>query len=205
MTAGQADNGLWGRSECDMAGHLNQVRDDPAALLLYLSGELDQAERQAVEARLSREPQLATTLEELRQLDAQARGCFAEDRTAPADELLVKRLVREMKRHRTELALRPTAAPARPTRRHWPWYAQAAAAVAAAFFIFLGLWSFGIIDGNPTLQPVQPPVAIDPNAEKTISTDALLVLLEQSLSGAHEETDLQLPEGPPESLNDLLL
>jgi anti-sigma factor RsiW len=141
-----------------MAGLIHNLENNEAVLLMYLADELPAEDRAEVEQMLRSDSGLAETLESLRRMQAQiAAGLEGMDAALPAaDEALVRRVSRQMRRHQVELAARP-APVVRPQRRWaWPWWAYTAASVAAVIFIVLGLWGIGVIEFEPPL-PEAPP------------------------------------------------
>jgi hypothetical protein len=76
-----------------------------------------------------------------------------------ANEMAVRRVLREMKRHHAELMLRPQPAPV-DAGRAWPLWAVPMAAAAAALFLFIGLWGVGVIEFDPVVGGVTGEIAI---------------------------------------------
>jgi anti-sigma factor RsiW len=113
--------------------------DDDRKLTAYLDGELDEAERAALDARLASDPSLRARLEALR---------AAADRTRLAFAALLETAPVASMRSRLDLAL--AAAPARagaPWRQRVGAIAAAAAIVAFAAGLGAGRWSVGSGEG----------------------------------------------------------
>jgi anti-sigma factor RsiW len=109
--------------------------DDDGKLSAYLDGELEEAERMAVEARLKGDPSLRARLDALRAAADRTRVAFAALlETAPLAEM------------RTRLDAALAASPPRvapPARRRVATIAAAAAILAFAAGLGAGRWSVG--------------------------------------------------------------
>src|SRR5687768_3642108 len=146
-----------------MSSLLHNLGSNEAILLMYLADELPREDRAEVERMLSSDAGLRAELDRLRGVDEMLSAAISADgsMSRAADQMAVRRVLREMKRHQTELALRPT--PAAPTQeRILPLWTVPFAAAAAALFLFIGLWGLGVIEFDPT--PVGPrTIALDPD------------------------------------------
>ena len=113
--------------------------DDDRRLTAYLDGELDDAERAALDARLIEDPTLRARLEALRAAAERTRLAFATLlETAPVADM------------RTRLSAALAAPPSRaapPWRQRVAAFAAAAAIVAFAVGLAAGRWSVGPDDG----------------------------------------------------------
>ena len=116
--------------------------DREAAIMLYVAGELEPAEREAFERRLASEPQLAAEVEQLRA----AQGAIAQtlervdaqQRMPVSEGVPVRRVSRSINGW---LAAR-TVSNMPPIKKGWPfpWWAYPAAAAACLIVGFL-VWS----------------------------------------------------------------
>ena len=134
--AGDADSGRTKRRVRDLA----TSDDDDRELTAYLDGELDEAERAALDARLEGDPTLRARLGALRAAADRTRLAFAALlETAPLADM------------RTRLDAALAASPARaapPWRQRVAATAAAVAIVAFAAGLGAGRWSAGF-DGEP--------------------------------------------------------
>ena len=130
-----------------MSSLLHKLGSSDAILLMYLADELPREDRAEVEQMLAKDATLRAEMERLREVHEMLAGAMAADggMSRAADEMAVRRVTREMKRHQAELALRPKATPS-DTRRAWPLWTVPLASAAAAMFLFIGLWGMGVID-----------------------------------------------------------
>ncbi len=111
----------------------------------------------------------------MRGLEEQAFGVLAQadtaDTRAAADESHIRRVVRELRRRQIELAIRPASTAPSTPRRPWPRWAYAAAGVAAAIFIVLGLFATGIIELPIRNGPIAGPNVTQPTDEIVVSSE----------------------------------
>lgn len=196
-----------------MAGYLHELQNNEAVLLMYLADELSAEDRAEVEQMLRTDGGLRAMLDELRDLHERTFSALAaldEDRERGfgSADAVVRRTLREMRRRQLELAARPAPVPRTPPSifSRWPWYAYAAASVAASIFVVLGLWGVGIIDFRPSLPGAAGPggIQVDDVAaaeqereEVLVLFDALINSLDRS-SASHEEQERPLREIPEE-------
>ena len=133
-----------------MSSLLHKLGSNEAILLMYLADELPREDRAEVERMVSADAGLRADLDRLRGVDELLAGAMSADggMSRAADEMAVRRVLREMKRHQTELALRPQPAPP-STGRALPIWTYPIAAAAAALFMFIGLWGMGVIEFDP--------------------------------------------------------
>jgi len=126
--------------------------DREAAIMLYVAGELEPAEREAFERRLSAEPQLAAELEQLRA--AQRSVATALERVDAHQRLPVSEgvAVRRVSRAITGWLADRTVSTMPPIRKGWPfpWWSYPAAAAACLIVGFL-VWST-----NQEVAPMSP-------------------------------------------------
>ena len=130
-----------------MSSLLHKLGSSEAILLMYLADELPREDRAEVEQMLAKDATLRAEMDRLREVHEMLAGAMAADggMSRAADEMAVRRVTREMKRHQVELALRPKATPT-DARRAWPLWTVPLASAAAAMFLFIGLWGMGVID-----------------------------------------------------------
>jgi hypothetical protein len=124
-----------------MSSLLHKLGSNEAILLMYLADELPREDRADVEQMLSSDAHLRAELDRLREVHEMLAGATSADggMSRASNEMAVRRVLREMKRHQTELALRPAPAPAH-TAPAWPVW---------TFPLVVGLWGFGVIDFEP--------------------------------------------------------
>ena len=134
-----------------MPVQLDQL-DREAAVMLYVAGELEPAEREAFERRLASEPQLAADVEQLGAaqgtIASALGGVDAHQRLPVSEGVAVRRVSRSMN---AWLAAR-TVSTMPPIRKGWPfpWWAYPAAAAACLIVGFL-VWST-----NQEVAPMSP-------------------------------------------------
>ena len=171
-----------------MASVLQQLEGNDALLLMYLAGELPEADRAEVERMLSVDAGLREQLERLRE----AHGWFTEEMTrddrsvrlAVSQGAAVRRVGRAMRQwHARRLAEAPVAAAA-PSGLRYPWWAYPLAAAASVVIAFLVWWGNTdrpvVSDHNVAMvnQPPDDPLAgIDSRALEEYEAD----MLQQSL------------------------
>jgi len=150
---------------------LNKLDSNEAVLLMYLAEELPAEDRAEVEQMLAGDGALREQLECLRQVQSVVSGHFAIEQQRQAfknDEAVVRRTLREMRRHKLESAARPAvegAAQRWRLLRNWPRWAYPAAAAAAVLFVLLGLWGVGVINLGPDLATRPPSWPQSPDDE----------------------------------------
>jgi hypothetical protein len=153
-----------------MSSLLHKLGSNEAILLMYVADELPREDRAEVERMLSSDANLRIELDRLRGVDEMLSGATSADggMSRAADEMAVRRVLREMKRHHAELVLRPKPVPPTTQRVLSLWTIPFAAA-AAALFLFIGLWGFGVIEFDPvTVGP--GPIVVGDNPD-TIDDD----------------------------------
>jgi hypothetical protein len=134
-----------------MPVQLDQL-DREAAIMLYVAGELELAEREAFERRLASEPQLAADVEQLRAaqgtLATTLQRVDAQQRLPVNEGVAVRRVSRTIN---AWLAAR-TVSSMPPIRKGWPfpWWSYPAAAAACLIVGFL-VWST-----NQEVAPMSP-------------------------------------------------
>ena len=176
-----------------MPEDLNHLSDD-AVLMLYLADELSASQRAQVEKRLVTDAAFRAGCESLRILNSETRRFVSADSAASstelADEMTVRRVVREMNKRRLELVARPAASSA-PRRRAYPAWIYPLAACAAIVFLVLGMWGVGVIDYDPPTKPI----TIDDTPMIEHDEDALELGLEPDQELAElDEAELHLAE-----------
>jgi anti-sigma factor RsiW len=170
-----------------MAGILHDLENNEAILLMYLADELGEQDRAEVEHMLGRDGGLRAELEELRAMQQGVVGGIGrldEIEVVPGcDEAAMRRLLREMKRYQTELALRPASSESPSRFRRLPAWSYPLIGAAAVIFILLGLWGVGVIElpspkdvtaGNLPTSRVNEPTERDiaRNLEASLETDS---------------------------------
>jgi anti-sigma factor RsiW len=124
-----------------MSGQLNDL-DGDSLLMLYVSGELSNGEKAALERRLASEPALAAELEKLRAAQAFCAEAFAAaDATAtlPVGEgVAVRRVSRAMQQWQVDRIR--VAAPTQKKGLPLPWWSYPVAVAASVIIGFL-VWS----------------------------------------------------------------
>jgi hypothetical protein len=127
-----------------MPTFLEQLENNEAILLMHLAGELSQADRDEVEAMLSRDAGMRAALAELTALHAEVNAMISGTDSATAlagREMAVGRVMRALKQQSERDAASVTYAkpqPAHVLRIAWWVYPLAAAAL---FMVAMILWS----------------------------------------------------------------
>ncbi|MEA2708349.1 MAG: hypothetical protein QOF78_950 [Phycisphaerales bacterium] len=181
--------------------------DREAAMMLYLAGELEPAERDAYERRLAAEPQLAAELQQVRQAHASitAEIEHADSRTRlPASEGVV---VRRVSRAIGSWLANRGAAPAAPVKKGWPlpWWSYPTA-VAASLLVGFLVWSsrqeVGPIDATPEVTRELSMI----EAEQSELADWLASSLDSTADATMDrEVEQILSAGGAEDLNSVYL
>jgi len=144
-----------------MADLLKSLQDRQAVLLMYAVDELPAEDRAEVERMLQADPSLRAELASMRELHAQVTGGLDQldlVEAALPEEMVTRRVVREMRRHQLELSVRPQSSPQLRRWRSMPWWTYPLASAAAIVFIVLGLWGVGILDWSP--EASNPPTVV---------------------------------------------
>jgi hypothetical protein len=124
---------------------LQQLENNDAVLLMYLAGELPDAERTEVERMLAVDAGLRGQLERLREAHAWFAEEMARDdrstRPAVSQGAAVRRVGRAMRQwHTRRLAEAPAAAAAPRPGLRYPWWAYPLSAAASVVIAFLVWW-----------------------------------------------------------------
>lgn len=124
-----------------MASLLQQLENNEAVLLMYLSGELDERDTREVEAMLERDASMRAELQALRELEASTQACLAQlDSAAPVGgraERFLRRVGASLRQREAE---RLAAAPPPVRGLRYPWWAYPLASAAAIIIAFLAWW-----------------------------------------------------------------
>jgi hypothetical protein len=141
-----------------MGGLIHNL-DKENLLLLYLADELTDEDRAGVEHMLGEDALLRAQLDGLRAAQTATMGALGRlDAAEPLthdSEVVIRRVMRDLRRHRLVLAQPPAVASGR--HAGWPWWLYPVAAAAAVLFILLGLWGAGTFRQAPEA----PQVAVD--------------------------------------------
>lgn len=122
------------------------------ALMAYVDGELDETQRQALEASIAGDPQLAREVERQRALRAGVQGAFADVLDEPVPDRLTALIAREAADDEP-LVLRPQFGARKPRTRSFhaaQWAAIAASLVlGAGIGLAAGAFGPGLLDPAP--------------------------------------------------------
>ena len=190
---------------------IETLTDNNAILLLYLAGELPDADRREVERRLAADPNLAEQLAELKGIHQQIATQFAKleqrEENRPSPENAIEKAVAAVEGWRFGPRLvMPEPAPQR--YRLWAWAAPAA--LAASVLVAALIW----VEHRPaTSDPLAIHTAPPTSATSPDDTDSdtNLALLQQSFSTGFEQPQRRMvPDIRPEAsarddLSDYLL
>jgi anti-sigma factor RsiW len=127
-----------------VASVLEQLESNEALLLMYLAGELPEADRAEVERMLAVDAGLRDQLERLRE----AQDWFSEEmatgdssaRLAVSEGAAVRRVGRAMRQWQARRAASAPAPVAAPAGLRYPWWAYPLAAAASVVIAFLVWW-----------------------------------------------------------------
>jgi anti-sigma factor RsiW len=174
-----------------MSDLLNSLTDE-ALLLMYAADELPSSDRAEVDRRLIASSELRAQLDQLRHLNGAVMSAI--DSLDRADGITTdlassRRVAREIRRHQTELAVRPAQSAPNP-RRNLAWLTYPAAAAAAIAFVLLGLWGVGAFDSM--IKVVVPPdqiTRVQPRVDPDQHRDTILAELIGSFDSTRSAGD----------------
>ena len=195
-----------------MSSLLQQLENNEVVLLMYVAGELPDADRADVEQMLAADPALRLALAEMTSMHDHMTAMLSQADSGlhlARREAAVRQVSLAINQAKVE-GLRTPAPAAQPARSHtripvWAYPVAAAALLVIGIFVFNGKHPVGTTPGGETLRPpvaiVLPappdgPVAIIPAAT---SDDSLTRLEKEVLSLGNNGNDLDLFSANPEA------
>jgi anti-sigma factor RsiW len=179
-----------------MGNVLQQLENNEAVLLMYLSGELASEDRTEVEQMLGSDAKLRAELAQLREAqDTVNRNLAKLDEIAPLPasvDVALRQVARVMQQRQLDkLMVKPKAA---KPRRHVPWWVYTTASAAAAIFaviVWWGLQSDVVVQNNTTVASSVDDTKLDDEQES---------LLEKTMGTADESGNIAEAENQAQIL-----